>query len=65
MKKIAHATLIDTEMVKPGRHETYETNEDVEVDLGEKVPRPFGRTKAAKRIKVLNPKGVNEYCYML
>eukprot|EP00579_Thalassiosira_antarctica_P023570 CAMPEP_0201988312 /NCGR_PEP_ID=MMETSP0904-20121228/92263_1 /ASSEMBLY_ACC=CAM_ASM_000553 /TAXON_ID=420261 /ORGANISM="Thalassiosira antarctica, Strain CCMP982" /LENGTH=279 /DNA_ID=CAMNT_0048542473 /DNA_START=35 /DNA_END=874 /DNA_ORIENTATION=+ len=57
VKKIAHATLIDTKMAKPGRHETYETNEDVEVDLREKVPRPFGRTKAAKRTKVLNSKG--------
>ena len=44
-------------MVKPGRHETYETNEDVEVDLREKVRRPFGRNKAAKRTKVRNPKG--------
>ena len=56
-KKMAHAILIDTEMVKPGRHETYETNDNVEVDLREKVPRPFGRTKAAKRTKVLNSKG--------
>jgi len=57
VKKMANAILIDTGVVKPGKSEKYETNEDFDIDFNEKRPKPFGRTKAAKKAKVFDAKG--------